>query len=299
MLEEAPVALKEVSNFHFCQLRTLRVVKGNEKVPKKNINLIATASKYGLIFIGIENGFKILKLENILDLDEDKENKNIEENYFSQFVKSESPSLLALSADQKTLAVCISNNTHVVADMYDIAAFADPEGTPTPFLNVQLSTSDAELKEFIWNPVIDGMYAFCLTDGSLYVHELNGTVLKIFASEAQAAATAACWSPKGKQLVVGKKDGSFTQYKPTLQEVKTVSAPPLQEGEIRVANICWISTTLFALLYVPDGENVSPSLIMASTPKGAPVAYTNFCDVCLGNATSSDQRYFMHYESAW
>lgn len=71
-------------------------------------------------------GFKVLKLENILDLDEDRDNKSFIENYYSQCVATEPPVLLSLSADQKTLAVCLSRNSSVVADMYDIAAFADP-----------------------------------------------------------------------------------------------------------------------------------------------------------------------------
>ncbi|GBM75145.1 Nuclear pore complex protein Nup214 [Araneus ventricosus] len=297
MIEEGPDP-KEVASFHFVQLRTLKLVKTNEQAPKDFINVIATASKFGLLFVSIANGFKVLKLENILDLDEDKENKSIEENYFSQVVPCESPVLLSLSTDQKTLAVCLERNSKVVVDFYDIAAFADHEGTPVPFQNAQLSNNNCKLKDFLWNPVSDGIFAYCLSDGSLGVQELNGMNLTVLASLPNVGATAACWSPKGKQLVVGKKDGSFSQYKPNLQEVKKVPPPNIDE-KLMVANICWLSTTQFAVLYMPPGSGVSPYLFIVSTPKGSPVVYTNYYDVCLGNSTNDSQRYFLHHESAW
>ena len=34
-----------------------------------------------------------------------------------------------------------------------------------------------------------------------------------------------CWSPKGKQMLVGRSGGSFTQYDPKLTAKKNVAAP--------------------------------------------------------------------------
>ncbi|GFW75436.1 nuclear pore complex protein Nup214 [Trichonephila clavipes] len=66
-----------------------------------------------------------------------------------------------------------------------------------------------------------------------------------------------------------------------------------------LANICWLSTAQFAVLYMPEGKNVSPYLFIVSTPKGAPVVYINYYDICLGNATNELQRYMLHHEATW
>jgi hypothetical protein len=36
---------------------------------------------------------------------------------------------------------------------------------------------------------------------------------------------AVCWSPKGKQIVIGKADGNFAQYDQKLAEKKSVPPP--------------------------------------------------------------------------
>ncbi|GBO35922.1 hypothetical protein AVEN_117303-1 [Araneus ventricosus] len=73
-----------------------------------------------------------------------------------------------------------------------------PEGTPVPFQNAQLSNNSCKLKDFLWNPVSDGIFAYCLSDGSLGVQELNGMNLTVLASLPNVGATAAlrfiyCW----------------------------------------------------------------------------------------------------------
>lgn len=58
-----------------------------------------------------------------------------------------------------------------------------------------------------------------------------------------------CWSPKGKQLVVGSEAGTLTQYTPDLKAVKTISPPNLGSGNVAVVNVLWLSNYQFAAAY--------------------------------------------------
>jgi nuclear pore complex protein Nup214 len=52
--------------------------------------------------------------------------------------------------------------------------------------------------------------------------------------------TCVSWSPKGKQLVAGRRDGTLTQFKPDLKEAKTI--PAMVGKGASVISILWVST---------------------------------------------------------
>jgi hypothetical protein len=56
-----------------------------------------------------------------------------------------------------------------------------------------------------------------------------------------------CWSPKGKQLVVGRSNGSLSQLKLDLSEAKRIPGPG--EGTIP-SSIFWASTSQFLITFV-------------------------------------------------
>ena len=45
-----------------------------------------------------------------------------------------------------------------------------------------MSPPDSEVKDFAWNPAVEGLYSYCLIDGSLHIHEISGTTIKCNAS---------------------------------------------------------------------------------------------------------------------
>ncbi|XP_022254420.1 nuclear pore complex protein Nup214-like isoform X2 [Limulus polyphemus] len=296
---------REVTDFRFRQLRRVRILSEEDCKFTAAGNLITSSSRFGLIFVGFHKGFKVLKLDDILSIDADKDKARIEcEEYPCIKVDlQKQPVHLALSSDNMTLAVCVTKNDYPFALMYDIRSFADMACTAQPFTEVRLSaTPGITVRNLTWNPSVVEMFAVCLSDGSLGIYELSDMILKINAVlPAQTNVTAVCWSPKGKQLVAGKKNGSLTQYKPTLQEAKSIAVPPLFENPVSVLEISWLIPTVFAVSFIPVGntEDKTVSLVIISIPKGSQPNYINFGDVCLEGGDQQAPCYWMFHQPDW
>ena len=95
---------------------------------------------------------------------------------------------------------------------------------------------------------------------------------------AAAGVTCVSWSPKGKQLVAGKSDGTLTQYKPDLKEAKTIPPPPGAGHSI--LSILWISTYQFLTAVKNNADPDSrPGLILVQSSKAGETSFTNYDDV--------------------
>ena len=62
-------------------------------------------------------------MEEILALDEDKENRSVLEKYGFSFVSCDTPTLLAVNATQTVLAVCTKNSSGIVLLFYSLSNF--------------------------------------------------------------------------------------------------------------------------------------------------------------------------------
>lgn len=66
----------------------------------------------------------------------------------------------------------------------------------------------------------------------------------------------ACWSPKGKQIVVAFPNGKLAQYKPDLKLAKSIPcATQLFSGPFYPIAIQWLSTYQFAVVFVENKED--------------------------------------------
>lgn len=71
-----------------------------------------------------------------------------------------------------------------------------------------------------------------------------------------AAYSCACWSPKGKQIVVAFPNGKLAQYKPDLKLAKTIPCSvQLFPAPFSPVAIQWLSTYQFAVVFVEEKED--------------------------------------------
>lgn len=68
----------------------------------------------------------------------------------------------------------------------------------------------------------------------------------------------ACWSPKGKQIVVAFPNGKLAQYKPDLKLAKAIPcAVQLFSVPFTPVAIQWLSTYQFAVVFVEEKEDAA------------------------------------------
>jgi nuclear pore complex protein Nup214 len=115
---------------------------------------------------------------------------------------------------------------------------------------------------------------------------------------AVAGATCFCWSPKGKQIAVGSRDGKITQYKPDLKAVKVINAPPLKEPH-SLQSLQWVSNYQFIGVFQPMHADVQASFIVIDAPKTGDPIYTNYDDICYSNGNTRPVQFYTILLQNW
>ncbi|OQV18268.1 putative Nuclear pore complex protein Nup214 [Hypsibius exemplaris] len=202
------------------------------------------------------------------------------------------PVVVAFSASGLTLAVAVIRQDVPVVLLYDTRAFPRRDPNTQPFHTVNLSSqAGATISDFAWIPLEEDTFAVALGDGSLGLFDVkDGNQTTINGVGREAGAVSVSWSPKGKQFVVGRPDGSLVQYKPDLTVARVITGPKGQAYVCR--RVVWLSTFVFAVSYQKQGET-QPILAIVHAPKTGDPVFTDFGDVCGG---FSDQRLpFYHF----
>lgn len=125
------------------------------------------------------------------------------------------------------------------------------------------------------------------------------SVLSKISNEPQALCAA--WSPKGKQVAVGCKNGDIVQLKPdTLKIARTIAGPSPSIGE--VISILWISNYQFCAAYLNSERHINVLIIDA--PKGEINAtFTCYEDITYGfpdaEGEGSILRYYFEHVPEW
>jgi nuclear pore complex protein Nup214 len=107
---------------------------------------------------------------------------------------------------------------------------------------------------------MNGTLAVCTATGQLNMFTVKDTGLELHGIDPNFKAKCCCWSPKGKQIVVGFANGKLAQFHPDLKPAKLIDCPPgIMPGTFDTISVQWLSTFQFAAAFLSHEQNSRPS----------------------------------------
>ncbi|KAK4950582.1 hypothetical protein LTR66_013919, partial [Elasticomyces elasticus] len=217
--------------------------------PPPYSSLLSIASARGLYAAGGPSAVSIGRTQDVRDTLYKKEGEDVRECAPLVTIRCKRPAHVAFASDESCLVVAEEESTQLEA--YSTAALASRQvqkavtiNTNAPLRAVAPNPSPAEARYF----------AVINTNGQLLIADLAAGELVQQSGTPILLNSASCvtWSNKGKQVMVGRGDGTATQMKPDGSVVATMARPDSLPSGCHVEQIAWIDNDLFYLAYSPS-----------------------------------------------
>ncbi|KAK0179797.1 hypothetical protein PV327_005515 [Microctonus hyperodae] len=288
-MNAAPIP-KDTQDFQFKHACTQQVCDNLNNIPIA-CSLIVSDGKRGLLYIGYKNKLTVLKYNG------DSDSRCVIDYDLPQTI-----SKLSISCDYSFLGITFNKST---AYIYNANLLS--KNTLEVLHEVQLSSSTPNVfgYDLRWNPAVPGMFCTVASDYTIGCFQINveqKTTMRLVALERIAGLEAMCvaWSPKGKQLVIGCKNGNIVQLKPELKVARTIPGPSPAIGE--VIGILWLSNYQFCAAYSNINER-RINVLIVNAPKGETVAsFVCYEDITYGMPDMEGEyspRYYFDHIPEW
>ncbi|XP_064537978.1 nuclear pore complex protein Nup214 [Drosophila montana] len=266
--------------------------------PRSNVNLLAVSSSRGLLFAGNPNApeLRVIIIRDVAAA------KTCGKQPLARLVPLPSiPNYMSCSADGNLLAINYTQSSgNSLLLIYAVQSFMSPE--PCVLYNIRMSPEDyVYAVQLLWNPVLPNSLAVVLSNGGLAMYVLKDSGnFELHSLDKSQQIQCGCWSPKGKQLVLGFPGGRLQQFKPDLTPAKTLACPPnVHDAPFDTIAVHWLSTFQFAVVFLQHGEDCSPALYIINAPKAGVPTYTNYYDICYSLNGPRNHQFHFTYVPQW
>ncbi|KAH8390331.1 hypothetical protein KR200_012246 [Drosophila serrata] len=265
--------------------------------PRSNVKLLAISSSRGLLFAGnpTQPELKVIIVKDLANA------KTTGQQPQARLVPLPSvPNYISCSADGNLLAINHTQNGTSLLSIYAVPSFMTPDIRPV--YSIRLAPEDyVHAVQLLWNPVLPNSLAVVLSNGALGMYALKEAGnFEMHSLDKSQQVKCGCWSPKGKQIVLGFPSGKLQQFKPDLTPAKTLVCPSnVHDAPFDTIAIQWLSTFQFAVIFLQHGEDCNPSLYILNAPKAAAPSYINYYDICYSLNGPRNHQFLFNHVPQW
>ncbi|EFA04104.2 nuclear pore complex protein Nup214 [Tribolium castaneum] len=296
MLKTAPDPI-DIQDLQFklrCRLKVFNNVEGANA--SKLCSLVTCASRFGLIFVGTNTpNVQVIQLKSIEGCTLGSGDKS--DYPRRNLAVPSAPTHLSVNCEHTVLAIVVEKNNCPCVLFYDVKSFWQKDIKQIGEIRLS-ATPSVFVTEVNWNPALGPVFTACKSDGTLGIYEIKSSGIDINELPAAAGATSFCWSPKGKQIAVGSRDGKITQYKPDLKAVKVINAPPFKEPH-SLLSLQWVSNYQFIGVFQPLNPSSPATFVVVDAPKTGDPIFINYDDICYSNGNARPAQFYTILIHQW